>query len=159
MFSTLRTTGTKSILPQLRAASTQTQKRAGDISDAGLKGRLIRGHENAVRESWERLLRDLREEVPLIIESGSKAIPEIDFKNIDNAPEKFNSELKKKGVAVVRGVVPQQEALQWKEDLKEYIRLNPQTKGICPWSATPVQQLTFHSFSSRQAPSLRTLLV
>ena len=176
MFPALRTTGTKSILPQLRAASTQTQKRAGDISDAffslsshnlaplgpeyaGLQGRLIRGHENAVRESWERLLRDLREEVPLIIESGSKAIPEIDFKNIDNAPEKFNSELKKKGVAVVRGVVPQQEALQWKEDLREYIRLNPQTKGICSWSAKPVQQLTFHSFSSRQAPSLRTLLV
>jgi hypothetical protein len=147
MFSALRTTATKNALPRLRAASTQAQKRAGDISDAfvslsgqnfaplgpeyaQLKGRLIRGHENEVRESWERLLRDLREEVPLIVQLGSKAIPEIDFKDIDNAPEKFNSELKKRGVAVVRGVVPQQEALQWKEDLKEYIRLNPQTKGI-----------------------------
>jgi hypothetical protein len=147
MFSALRTTATKNALPQLRAASTQAQKRAGDISDAfvslsgqnfaplspeyaQLKGRLIRGHENEVRESWERLLRDLREEVPLIVQLGSKAIPEIDFKDIDNAPEKFNLELKKRGVAVVRGVVPQQEALQWKEDLKKYIKLNPQTKGI-----------------------------
>ena len=166
MFPALRTTATKSILPQLRAASTQAQKRAGDISDAfasfsghnfaplspeyaDLKGRLIRGHENEVRESWERLLRDLREEVPLIIELGSKAIPEISFKDIDNAPEKFNSELKNRGVAVVRGVVPQQEALQWKEDLREYIRLNPQTKGMYSWSAELVQQLTFHSLSSR----------
>lgn len=147
MFPRLRTTATRSVFPQLRTASTQAQRRAGDISDAfaslsgknfaplgpeyaDLKGRLIRGHENEVRESWERLLRDLREEVPLIVQLGSKAIPEIDFKDIDNAPEKFNSGLRKRGVAVVRGVVPQQEALQWKEDLREYIRLNPQTKGM-----------------------------
>jgi|TARA_R110002003_G_scaffold112_32_gene9809 hypothetical protein len=132
---------------QLRTAATQAQKRAGDISDAfvslsgqkfepltpeyaDLKGRLIRGHENQVRESWERLLRQLRDELPLIIELGSKIIPEIDFKDLDNAPETFSNELRKRGVAVVRGVVPEQEALQWKDDLREYIRQNPQTKGI-----------------------------
>lgn len=133
-------------MTQLRTATTQAQKRAGDISDAfvslsgqkfeplaaeyaDLKGRLIRGHEDAVRESWERLLRDLREEIPLIVELGSKVIPEIDFKDIDNAPESFSSELRKRGVAVVRGVIPDQEILQWKEELKQYIRDNPQTKG------------------------------
>lgn len=96
---------------------------------ADLKSRLIRGHEAEVRESWERLLRDLREEIPLIVERGSQVIPEIDFKDIDNAPESFSSELRKRGVAVIRNVVPEQEALQWKEDLREYIRQNPQTKG------------------------------
>ncbi|KAF2471106.1 DUF1479-domain-containing protein [Lindgomyces ingoldianus] len=149
MLSTLRTvrTPTRWITTQLRTAATQAQKRAGDISDAfvslsgqqfsplapkyaDLKGRLIKGRENEVRKSWERLLRDLREEIPLIVELGSKAIPEIDFKDIDNAPEKFNHELRKRGVAVVRGVVPIEEALQWKADLKEYIRQNPQTKAF-----------------------------
>ena len=96
---------------------------------AALKGRLIKGHENEVRESWERLLQELREEIPHIVELGSKVIPEIDFKDIGNAPETFSSELRKRGVAVVRGVVPEDEALQWKEDLREYIRKNPQTKG------------------------------
>lgn len=148
MLSTLRTvrTPTRRFATQLRTAATQAQKRAGDISDAfaslsgqefkpltpkyaDLKGRLIKGRENEVRESWERLLRELREEIPLIVELGSKVIPVIDFQDIDNAPETFSSELRKRGVAVVRGVVPEQEALQWKEDLREYIRQNPQTKG------------------------------
>ena len=134
-------------MTQLRTATTQAQKRAGDISDAfaslsgqqfealtpeyaDLKSRLITGHESQVRESWNRLLHDLREEIPLIVEQGSKVIPEVDFKDIDNAPETFSSELRKRGVAVVRGVVPEQEALRWKEDLREYIRQNPQTKAF-----------------------------
>lgn len=148
MLSALRTvrTPTRRFATQLRTAATQAQKRAGDISDAfaslsgqefkpltpeyaDLKGRLIKGRENEVRESWERLLQELREEIQLIVELGSKVIPEINFKDIDNAPETFNSELRKRGVAVIRGVVPQEEALQWKEDLREYIRQNPQTKG------------------------------
>lgn len=149
MLSTLRTAriSTTRLATQLRPATTQAQKRAGDISDAfaslsgqdfkpltpeyaALKGRLIKGHENEVRESWERLLQELREEIPHIVELGSKVIPEIDFKDIGNAPETFSSELRKRGVAVVRGVVPEDEALQWKEDLREYIRKNPQTKAF-----------------------------
>jgi hypothetical protein len=148
MLSALRTirSPTRRAATQLRTVATQAQKRAGDISDAfaslsgqefkplgseyaDLKSRLIRGHESEVRESWERLLRHLRDEIPLIIERGSQVIPEIDFKDIDNAPELFSSELRKRGVAVIRNVVPEQEALQWKEDLREYIRQNPQTKG------------------------------
>jgi hypothetical protein len=148
MLSALRAirSPTKRAATQLRTATTQAQKRAGDISDAfvslsgqkfepltteyaDLKGRLIKGYESEVRHSWERLLRDLRKEIPLIVELGSKVIPEIDFKDIDDAPETFSNELRKRGVAVVRGVVPEQEALQWKEDLREYIRQNPQTNG------------------------------
>jgi hypothetical protein len=149
MLSTLRSirSPTKRVATQLRrTAATQAQKRSGDISDAfvslsgqqfvpltpeyaDLKGRLIRGRESEVRESWERLLQDLRKEIPLIVELGSKIIPEIDFKDIDNAPETFSNELRKRGVAVVRGVVPEEEALQWKQDLREYIKQNPQTKG------------------------------
>ena len=137
------------IATQLRTAATttQAQKRAGDISDAfvslsgqqfaplpaeyaALKGRLLQGHQHEIRESWERLLRNLREEVPLIVELGSAVIPEIDFHDIHDAPETFSSALRKRGVAVVRGVVNEDEALLWKEDLREYIRQNPQTKGM-----------------------------
>lgn len=148
MPSALRTVPRPSrrVFGQLRAASTQAQRRAGDISDAfaslsghafkplaseyaQLKGRLIQGHQRQVRDSWERLLRQLREEIPLIAHLGSNVIPQIDFSDIDNAPETFSAALKERGVAVVRGVVPEHEALQWKEDLREYIRQNPHTKG------------------------------
>ncbi|KAI8933703.1 hypothetical protein NX059_009421 [Plenodomus lindquistii] len=149
MLSAIRTIRSHSrrAITHLRTAATQAQKREGDISDAfaslsgqeflplsaeyaDLKGRLIRGHEGAVRESWERLLQDLRKEIPLIVELGSKVIPEIDFKDLDNAPETFSKELRKRGVAVVRGVMPEEDVLQWKEGLKEYIRANPQTKAF-----------------------------
>ena len=72
---------------------------------ADLKRRLIKGRENEVRESWERLLRELREEIPLIVELVSKVIPEINFNDVDNAPDTFNSDFRKRGVAVIRGVV------------------------------------------------------
>lgn len=166
---------------QLRTLQTQAQcsKREGDISDAfaslsgqkfaplapeyaDLKTRLIRGREDAVRHSWERLLKDLGEEIPLIIERGSDVIPQIDFKDIDDAPEAFNQELKKRGVAVIRGVVSEREALGWKEDLKEYIRQNPQTKGIfhpipdlsvfCPTSKTPRSMANLYLFHSAFPP-------
>jgi hypothetical protein len=148
MLSALRTIRslTRRAGTQLRTAATQAQRREGDISDAfaslsrqnfklltpeyaDLKSRLIKGYEREVRESWERLLRDLQEEIPLIVELGSKVIPEINFKDLNNAPETFSKEFRKRGVAVVRNVVSEQEALQWKEDLREYIRQNPQTKG------------------------------
>lgn len=138
---------TRPIVAQLRTAATHAQKRAGDISDAfqslsgqqfaplapqyaELKGRLTRGREDAIRESWERLLRDLREEIPIIVELGSKVVPEINFKDIGNASESFKQEHRKRGVAVVRGVVLEKEALQWKEELREYIRKNPHTKAF-----------------------------
>lgn len=144
---------------QSRTAATQAQKRAGDISDAfaslsgqqfealtpeyaNLKARLIKGNEDQVRQSWERLLGDLRKEIPLIVEQGSKIIPEIDFKDIDNAPESFNNELRKRGVAVVRQVVPEEEALQWKQMLKDYIHENPHTKGTSTRNLAGTRSLT-----------------
>jgi hypothetical protein len=148
MLSALRTirTPTRRVVTNFRMVATQA-KREGDISDAfaslsgqkfepltpeyaALKSRLIKGHESEVRDSWERLLQHLREEIPLIVELGSKVIPEIDFKNLDNASDTFSSELRKRGVAVVRGVVSEAEALRWKAELKEYIQQNPQTRGM-----------------------------
>lgn len=155
MLSTLRTLRPSSRLAftQLRTAATQAQKRPGDISDAfaslsghdfaplsaeyaDLKGRLIRGNEGAVRESWERLLRALQEEIPLIVERGSEIIPEIDFKDLDNAPESFSTAFKQRGVAVIRGVMQEQDVMQQKSALWEYIKANPQTKGriLCDYS-------------------------
>lgn len=133
-----------------RTAATATgaaQKKEGDISDAfaslsglefgpleprfaDVKSRLVQGHEDALYQSWHRLLASLREEIPLIAELGPRAIPEIDFKDIDHASPEFRAEHKKRGVAVIRNVLPQQEALDLKQELREYIAANPQTKAF-----------------------------
>lgn len=135
--------------PFVRTVTTVTtaQKKEGDISDAfaslsglhfepldaryaTLKARLISGHEDALYESWNRLLAALRDEIPLIAELGSRAVPDIDFKDIDNPSPEFRAAHKKRGVAVIRNVIPEQEALALKTELKEYIAANPQTKAF-----------------------------
>ena len=152
MFSIARTLPSPVIrtLHRTRTATTRAaSRREGDISDAfaslsgqkfaplspeyaRLKARLIKGNEEPIRQSWERLLRDLRDEIPLLVDQGSRVVPEIDFSDIDKAPSDFTSELRKRGVAVVRGVVGEQEAMDWKASLSAYIKANPQTKGTLP---------------------------
>lgn len=60
---------------------------------------------------------------------GLNVVPQIDFKDINSFPETFKKELKKRGVAVIRNVVDEAEALRYKKDVQEYIAANPQTKG------------------------------
>ncbi|KAF7192891.1 hypothetical protein HII31_05805 [Pseudocercospora fuligena] len=131
------------------AATASAQKREGDISDAfaslsgiefkpldprfaELKSRLIAGHEEELYESWNRLLASLREEIPLIAEKGPRIVPEIDFNDIDHASDEFRAEHRKRGVAVIRNVIPEQEALALKKELREYIEANPHTKAFPP---------------------------
>ncbi|KAK4503727.1 hypothetical protein PRZ48_004642 [Zasmidium cellare] len=131
----------------VRNAGTTTQKREGDISDAfaslsgltfkpleprfaELKAQMIAGNEEGLYDSWNRLLASLREEIPLIAEKGPTIVPEIDFKDIDNASEEFKAEHRKRGVAVIRNVVPEQEALVMKKELREYLEANPWTKAF-----------------------------
>ena len=141
---------TASSFSSIRTAATQTQgKKEGDISDAfaslsgisfkpldprfaDVKRNLIAGHEDAIVASWHRLLASLREEIPLIAAKGSSIVPEIDFKDLDHASPEFRAEHKKRGVAVIRNVVPDEEVLEWKRELREYIAANPQTKAFPP---------------------------
>ena len=129
--------------------STLTSKDAGDISSvfpslkpgapapplprrfAELKKRLIQGHEVQVQDSWHRLLADLREEAEVVKTLGSRVVPELAFRDMHDMEKRtaFRDQFQKRGVAVIRGVVSEREALGWKELLKRYILDNPFTKG------------------------------
>lgn len=132
--------------PRRMAATATVKKREGTIADAfaslssvefhpleprfaDLKRNLVSGHEEAVKSSWKRLLNTLKIEVQTIAKLGSGIIPELDYRYIDQPSELFNHEYRKRGVAVIRGVIPRDEALELKEDLKRYINANPTTKG------------------------------
>jgi hypothetical protein len=90
---------------------------------------LIAGREDQVKRSWDRLLCKLRDEVNIIVQQGSSVIPSIEFEDIGAAPRSFQDALLKRGVAVIRGVIPEGEARAYKEEIEAYVRENPQTKG------------------------------
>ncbi|KAI1204816.1 DUF1479-domain-containing protein [Annulohypoxylon truncatum] len=99
---------------------------------AKIKRKLIAGNEKAVACSFYRLLSQLRKEADRIAAAGSDIIPTIDYIDIHN-PNKvaiFRDALRKRGVAVIRRVVPSNVALLWKEETQEYLRHNPPTKGF-----------------------------
>ncbi|KAK3114314.1 hypothetical protein LTR53_007487 [Teratosphaeriaceae sp. CCFEE 6253] len=129
------------------ANAAPSQKQEGDISDAfaslsgmefkpldprfaDLKRRLIAGNEEALSHSWHRLLASLRHEISLIAAQGSNVIPQIDFADLDAASPAFRGEHKKRGVAVIRNVLPDQDVLEMKRELREYIAANPHTKAF-----------------------------
>ncbi|XDG08538.1 hypothetical protein ABKA04_008153 [Annulohypoxylon sp. FPYF3050] len=99
---------------------------------AKIKRKLIAGNEKAVADSFYRLLSQLRKEADRIAAAGSDIIPTIDYIDIHN-PTKvaiFRDALRKRGVAIIRRVVPSNVALLWKEETQEYLRHNPPTKGF-----------------------------
>lgn len=122
-----------------------TNKAAGDISHvfpslsgkaipplpsrfADLKQKLVAGREREVEDSWYRLLDQLRKDKEEIKAAGPSIIPEISFEDIKkqeyDRSEGFRRELRQRGVAIVRGVVSEEEALGWKDLLQRYIHSN-----------------------------------
>lgn len=130
----------------MATASEEPEQREGDISNAfasmsgvqdeplpdqfrQLKLSLVEGREEKIKASWNRLLQRLEVENDVIAELGSKVIPEVRFDNLEDDLSQNRDAIKKRGAAVIRGVVPEDEARQYKFDLEEYIRKNPQTRG------------------------------
>jgi hypothetical protein len=158
MFSTLRRTTPRcaASLSQIRTFETATSphprsrgpRKEGDISSvfaslsgeatplpprfAEIKRKLIRDRESEIQASWSRLLKTLRSEIDHISTVGSDIIPSIEFSEISNHSriQPFAAALKKRGAAVVRGVVDPKVALRWKEEIRSYIKANPTTKAF-----------------------------
>lgn len=98
---------------------------------ADLKSRLIRGHEDDLRSSWNRLLSELQKEIEVVKLLGSNIVPQISFADLDDYQKRltFRNDLLRRGVAVIRQVVTEREALDWKELAKKDINSNPSIKG------------------------------
>jgi hypothetical protein len=133
----------------LAAVATATRKAEGDISSvfaslsgaapkplpdrfANIKTSLVRGREDKITASWHRLLYTLRSEINQITTHGSSIIPEIKYLELNDLSrvQPFSQSLRKRGVAVIREVVPESEALAWKQEIRNYIQANPQTKAF-----------------------------
>ena len=136
-------------IPRQTSRTTSTfSKAVGDISSvfpslsgstiaplpprfADIKLQIVQRNAAQLQESWTRLLSALEKEKQAIKAEGSKVVPEIRFNELNDMGQRtaFRDRLRKRGVAVVRGVVSEQEALGWKELLERYIASNPQVRG------------------------------
>ncbi|WYZ38031.1 hypothetical protein EsH8_II_001537 [Colletotrichum jinshuiense] len=97
---------------------------------AGVKKRLIAGHEAAVEASWRRLLDAIRTEFADIQARGSELIPSINFTDINDPVrvEAFAHRLRRYGVAVIRGVVSPSDAQDWVQETHGYLEKNREFK-------------------------------
>ncbi|KHN97196.1 DUF1479 domain protein [Metarhizium album ARSEF 1941] len=128
------------------AAAARAVKKEGDISDAfvslsggkrpplpdrfrRLKCDLVRDREKQIADSWKRLLRQLRVENDIIAQKGSDVIPQVDFADLDAGCRGLKEEIRKRGAIVVRGVIPEDEARAYKEEIEAYVKRNPWTRG------------------------------
>ncbi|KAI0438037.1 DUF1479-domain-containing protein [Xylaria telfairii] len=98
---------------------------------AKLKRNMIACREKDVAESFYRLLRALRKEADDIAARGSDVIPTIDYFDIHDSAKAsaFRRALRKRGVAVIKRVVPVTVAQTWKDETLDYIADNPQARG------------------------------
>jgi hypothetical protein len=82
---------------------------------------------------------DLKREVEIIANArakGGTVVPIIEYQDIvdEKVPEATKAELRRRGVAVVRGVYPKAEAVAWNEEIGEYLNRNRYTD--CPAPAS-----------------------
>ncbi|KAI0405788.1 DUF1479-domain-containing protein [Xylaria palmicola] len=101
---------------------------------AKLKRNMIACREKDVAESFYRLLRALRKEADDIAVRGSDVIPTIDYFDIHDGAKAsaFRKALRRRGVAVIKRVVPHSVAQTWKEETIDYVADNPQARGHPP---------------------------
>ncbi|KAI8628906.1 DUF1479-domain-containing protein [Xylariaceae sp. FL1651] len=102
---------------------------------AKLKRNMIACREKAVAESFYRLLRELRAECDHIASSGpDDIIPTIDYFDIHDGGKAaaFRKALRKRGVAVIRRVIPPTVTQAWREETLDYLADNPHTRGYPP---------------------------
>lgn len=133
------------------ASETRSNRSSGSIGDAfaslsnsqselperfaKLKRDIIGVYGEAIVDSWMRLLRHLEtESIPLVKELSSNSVPEVNFEaivqNNGYLPAEARELLRERGTIIVRGLVSEQQALDWKQSVRDYVSANPSTKGF-----------------------------
>ncbi|KAJ5873019.1 uncharacterized protein N7529_005372 [Penicillium soppii] len=147
----------------IRAASTsaQTTKAAGDISSVfpslrpdykpeplparfqELKASIFEKNKDALTRSWERLLPSLDQEVQKIKALGSDIIPSIEYSDVvsGKVSEAALKEIRHRGSVVVRNVINQDQALEYKQRIRDYVAANKERVKAFPADSPAVYEL------------------
>ncbi|WVW84370.1 hypothetical protein I302_106404 [Kwoniella bestiolae CBS 10118] len=92
-----------------------------------LKQNLTKGREEAIQKSWDDLIEHLKERTDEVASKREKIIPVIRFSDIANGtvPESVIADVRRTGVAVVRGVMDRSKTEKLLADCREYLEGNP----------------------------------
>ncbi|KAF7502225.1 hypothetical protein GJ744_006430 [Endocarpon pusillum] len=151
---------TASMLRRAASTATKSTRPAGDISSvfpslsgekaetlpqrfADLKLNYLNRNQDAIQQSWTRLLASLHEEVAMVKSNGSSLIPNITFGDIasKNVSKAIADEVRRRGAVVIRNVLPQDEALALKAQAREYIKANRRRVKAFPADNPAVYEL------------------
>lgn len=99
---------------------------------ARVKENLIIGKEAEITVSWKRLLVKLKAEIDVIAKAGSDIFPSIHFDDFQDQSKSttFISQLKERGAAVIREVVPPETVTAWKVDTDSYMDEGPRARDL-----------------------------
>ncbi|KAF4562978.1 hypothetical protein EYR40_007304 [Pleurotus pulmonarius] len=106
-----------------------------------------------LRQSWKEVLDELGPAVEEIESRGGAIVPKVAYEDLKAGLSPTTvAEIKKRGAVIVTGGVPQQEALKWKQDIKDYAAANAQhVRGFPP---NNIQ--VFEIYNSRSQIQART---
>ena len=86
-----------------------------------------------VIESYQRVKQALEIDADRISKQGPQAIPEVDFSVVEahgGLPESLKDLVRQTGCLIIRGVVSEQQATTWENDLRSYARRHPKVSGF-----------------------------
>ncbi|KAI0343611.1 DUF1479-domain-containing protein [Trametopsis cervina] len=98
-------------------------------------------------ESWRSVLKELDGGMEEIATRGSDNVPQVDYQSFVNGLSKAEVDsIKRAGVVVVKGGIPKEEALRWKQEVRDYAALNKEyLKG------SPADNIVFYEIYNSHA--------
>ncbi|KAF8813418.1 DUF1479-domain-containing protein [Phlegmacium glaucopus] len=73
---------------------------------------------------WHEIIEELDKVTRVIKEEGVNYIPQINFSSLSSIPQDEVEMIKRRGSVVIRDVVDDAQAAQWKDELKEFVKVN-----------------------------------
>ncbi|KAF5342342.1 hypothetical protein D9611_001342 [Ephemerocybe angulata] len=81
-------------------------------------------------KAWAEIIQALGETTASIVEKGSEYIPQVYFKDLKNLDQETVDRIRRVGTVIIRDIVDDAEAAKWKEDLKTFVKENPDVDGF-----------------------------
>lgn len=88
------------------------------------RGIVTRFGEDAIRQSWLKVCKELESVTKSISANGTNGIPVLSYKEFSTLSDENQATLKSFGAFVIRGVIPRDEAEQHFRNLKTYVADN-----------------------------------
>ncbi|PPQ74604.1 hypothetical protein CVT24_004193 [Panaeolus cyanescens] len=90
------------------------------------------GFEQNLTRAWGELLAELDLKTKQIKYEGVNYIPQVKFADLNDLSAEELDIIKRRGAVVIKDIVPDEDAVKWKEELKQFVKLNESVEGTPP---------------------------